>query len=59
MEVVDIDPDPEEVPDEVCGDIEIALLGSFNPRTIHMKGVIRGKSLTVLIDSGSTHNFIQ
>lgn len=36
-----------------------ALAGTFNPRTLCLKGSVRGRELTILIDSGSTHNFIQ
>lgn len=36
-----------------------SLAGTFNPRTLRLKGTIKGRELTVLIDSGSTHNFIQ
>lgn len=43
-------------------DMEIslhALAGTFNPRTIRLTGAVQGQQLSVLIDSGSTHNFIQ
>lgn len=36
-----------------------AFSGTFNPRTIRVKGWIQGRPLSILIDSGSTHNFIQ
>lgn len=36
-----------------------ALVGTFNSRTLRLKGTVRGRDLTILIDSGSTHNFIQ
>lgn len=36
-----------------------AFLGSFNPGTIHLTGWVLGQPLSVLIDSGSIHNFIQ
>lgn len=36
-----------------------ALARTFNPRTLRLQGTIKGKNLTVLIDSGLTHNFIQ
>lgn len=36
-----------------------AFSGSFNPRTIRLKGWVLGRPLSVLIDSGSMHNFIQ
>lgn len=53
----------EETKTEVAGEeIEIsmhALSGSFNPRTIRLAKSIEGQQLSILIDSGSTHNFIQ
>lgn len=36
-----------------------AFSGAFNPRTIHLTGWVLGRLLSILIDSGSTHNFIQ
>lgn len=36
-----------------------AFTGTFNPRKIRVMGQIYGKPLSILIDSGSTHNFIQ
>lgn len=44
------------------GEMEIslhALSGTFNPRMLRLSGSIEGHQLTVLVDSGSTHNFIQ
>lgn len=35
-----------------------ALLGSSNPKTIKIKGKIVGQWATILIDSGSIHNFV-
>lgn len=34
------------------------LSGSFNPRTLRLKGSVKGHRLTILIDCGSTHNFV-
>jgi hypothetical protein len=28
------------------------------PRTLKFKGSIKGKNITILVDSGSTHNFV-
>lgn len=36
-----------------------AFAGTFNPRTIRMTGWLQGRPLLILINSGSTHNFIQ
>lgn len=36
-----------------------AFSGTFNPRTIRLIGWVQGRPLSVLIDSGNTHNFIQ
>lgn len=44
------------------GAIEIslqALSSTFNPRTLQLRGKVKGRDLTILIDSGSTHNFVQ
>lgn len=35
-----------------------ALMGSPFPNTMRITGYIKGKSITILIDSGSTHNFL-
>lgn len=36
-----------------------SLSGSYNPRTMRLMGSINGKDLSVLIDGGNTHCFIQ
>lgn len=36
-----------------------ALSRTFNPMTLLMQGAVKGHNLNVIIDSGSTHNFIQ
>ncbi|GAV58252.1 hypothetical protein CFOL_v3_01786, partial [Cephalotus follicularis] len=35
-----------------------AFLGDVSPLTIRLKGVVNGKAICILIDGGSTHNFI-
>ena len=35
-----------------------ALSGVSKPRTMRVTGLIRGRKLHILIDSGSTHNFV-
>jgi hypothetical protein len=35
-----------------------AITGTPNPKTMRMIGVIKGQQVTILIDSGSTHNFV-
>lgn len=62
MEVVG--PETEEVrrEEQSGGEMEIimhALSGSFNPRTIRLAGSIDEQQLSILINSGSTHNFVQ
>ncbi|CAM8923904.1 unnamed protein product [Rhodiola kirilowii] len=36
-----------------------AMQGQFIPSTLRIEGTIQGKTVVVLIDSGSTHNFLQ
>lgn len=36
-----------------------ALTGSINPKTIRILGKIEGQQVVILIDSGSTHNFLE
>lgn len=33
--------------------------GVIAPKTLRLKGFIKGKEVAILIDCGSTHNFIQ
>lgn len=41
------------------GEISInALYGSNSINTIRLQGVLRGKKISILVDSGSTHSFI-
>lgn len=35
-----------------------ALTGSINPKTIRILGKIKGQQIVILIDSESTHNFL-
>ncbi|XP_035548740.1 uncharacterized protein LOC118349222 [Juglans regia] len=35
-----------------------ALIGSSNPRTMRVMGRVNGQGIVILIDSGSTHNFL-
>ncbi|KAG2689172.1 hypothetical protein I3760_09G128300 [Carya illinoinensis] len=42
-----------------CPEISLhAILGSSNPKTMRIRGKIGNQSVTILIDSGSTHNFL-
>lgn len=45
----------------VTGDISSlnSLAGQNNPRSVKMKGTVNGQEYLVLIDSGSTHNFVK
>ncbi|XP_078431081.1 uncharacterized protein LOC144702930 [Wolffia australiana] len=36
-----------------------SVLGWTNPRSIKLKGELQGKDITVLIDSGASHNFLR
>lgn len=63
MELMDQQDDSrgEDVAEAPVATIEIsmhAFSGTFNPRTIQLRGWVLGRPLSVLIDSGSTHNFI-
>lgn len=54
--------DTVEIEEDLVTTKEISLhafSGTVNPRTIHLKGWIQGRPLSMLIGSGSTHNFIQ
>jgi hypothetical protein len=35
-----------------------AIIGKMEPRTLKLKRSIKNKNITILIDSGSTHNFV-
>ena len=35
-----------------------AMIGFSHPHTMHVIGVLRKTNITILLDSGSTHNFI-
>lgn len=46
--------------EEGVAEISLQVLSStFNPRTLRLCGTVKGRELTILIDSGSTHNFVQ
>ncbi|KAF5477121.1 hypothetical protein F2P56_003793 [Juglans regia] len=63
-EVVDIDTKKEEdhITQEITGaasEITLhAIIGSLNPKTMQVVGRIGNQPVTILIDSGSTHNFL-
>ena len=45
--------------DEVLPEISLhAIIGSLHPKTMKVLGWIGGQKVVVLIDSGSTHNFV-
>lgn len=61
VEVLDFVAEDAKV-EGVGGEIEISmhvLSGSINSRTIQLVGSIKGQQLSILIDRGSTHNFVQ
>jgi hypothetical protein len=35
-----------------------AITKTVKPNTLRMKGNLKGKDITILVDSGSTHNFV-
>ena len=52
---------PEELVPEVTTQPEVSLnsvVGLSNPKTMKLRGVIKGNEVVVLIDPGATHNFI-
>ena len=50
----------ESPPDEVPAEISFhAISGTILPQTLRLPGKIRNKDVVVLIDGGSTHNFIE
>ncbi|XP_027905965.1 uncharacterized protein LOC114165577 [Vigna unguiculata] len=52
--------DPPNPLDNVAAQISFnALLGHSIPRTLRVLGHIQSSSIAILVDSGSTHNFIQ
>ncbi|KAJ8752504.1 hypothetical protein K2173_004792 [Erythroxylum novogranatense] len=54
----DVDMEIED-PEEEKSSISIhALTGSPNPRTMRLKGQLKRSIATILVDTGSTHNFI-
>lgn len=63
FEVYDEDQTSGENPELSEWNMEISLhtlSGTFNiPQTIQLMGAIRGQQLSILIDTESTHNFIQ
>ncbi|KAH9745584.1 hypothetical protein KPL70_004126 [Citrus sinensis] len=52
---------PESVEEVITGDISSlnALAGQINPRSLRLIGEVGYHSFQVLIDSGSTHNFVK
>jgi hypothetical protein len=55
-------PDNELTPDPVTDSAQIslhALMGHTIPQTLRVLGLLKNSPVVVLIDSGSTHNFIQ
>ena len=51
--------DPESEPPHAVPEISLhALSGVSTPRTMLVTGLVRGRQLHILIDSGSTHNFV-
>ena len=55
----DIDMKIEDTADEAISEISFhALAGTTHPQTFQVIGKVGNKALTVLIDGGSTHNFI-
>ncbi|XP_057788578.1 uncharacterized protein LOC131005584 [Salvia miltiorrhiza] len=58
----DESPPSESIPDSlICGDVSSlhTLSGLTRPRALHLLGAIQLRPVRILVDSGSTHNFIQ
>lgn len=54
--------EPVEVAEDVVATTEISMQvfpGTFNPRIIRLTGWVHSRPLSVLIDNGNIHNFIQ
>ncbi|KAK4278405.1 hypothetical protein QN277_016256 [Acacia crassicarpa] len=68
MEIPDVEETPnpqiEEISDDAYGISPLAkislhaILGRNSTSTLHFKGVINSKTILILIDNGSSHNFI-
>lgn len=51
----------EEATHEVTIQPEVSLnsvIGLSNPKTMKLKGMVKGRAIVVMIDPGATHNFI-
>ncbi|MCH79917.1 hypothetical protein A2U01_0000678 [Trifolium medium] len=66
METVDQQIEPETEPENTVTTEETyfqlspqALTGQFSPQTLKFKGLLHGLPVTVLIDTGNTHNILQ
>eukprot|EP00253_Pinus_taeda_P015921 PITA_15921 len=57
LEAVEEDSQKDNVPDEPVISLH-ALAGISSPQTLKIRGFIKHRPVVVLIDSGSTHNFI-
>ena len=52
--------DPPEPPDTMAAQISLhALTGHIIPQTLKVLDHINSSAIAILVDSGSTHNFIQ
>lgn len=64
VEIVDQQEECElnEVAEDSLTTTEISMQvfsGTFNPRTIRLTGWVQDRPLSILIDGGNTHNFMQ
>lgn len=62
VEVVEPNPETLDLGDNSDDNIEIslhALSGSYNPQILWLISSINEQQLSIIIDGGSTHNFIQ
>jgi len=56
----DPDPDPHNTPESLNAHISIhTLTGQTSPQTLWVQGIIGRSTITIPVDSGSTHNFVQ
>jgi len=60
IEGLDPPPDPLDTHDPFAAQISFnSLAGQMAPKTLRLLGMLVGHQVVILVDGGSTHNFIQ